>query len=334
MKKLFLIISVVFLFGVTSCGNIGGKTDEDSKTEQAEQVDKSNNTSENDNVQEGGPGEQKDSSKLAQEDTTKEASADSINKQIEYEGINLTEMQDSTSTRLNNLEKKVDNCYFCQDGLIAYAIFAVLILVLVLVVNRLLGAIFKSHHNKEDEKNAKFRHDAVDRLNRTEDLIYQQRDIIQRQNSNLKSELAAIRNQLSYMGSRPSITSVSQSVQSAPCPQNSQSNIEKISVFYLKNPIDDMTFENSHTSRSDAFYEFRLDRHNPNKAVFNFCPTDARAMTTALNSRRYIIEWACELMNTPTSTVSPCKPEGNDLGEAELRGEKWIVTKKQKVRYE
>ena len=46
MKKLFLIISVVFLFGVTSCGNIGGKTDEDSKTEQAEQVDKSNNTSE------------------------------------------------------------------------------------------------------------------------------------------------------------------------------------------------------------------------------------------------------------------------------------------------
>ncbi|WP_448376455.1 hypothetical protein [Fervidobacterium sp.] len=122
------------------------------------------------------------------------------------------------------------------------------------------------------------------------------------------------------------------SVSPAPEPaQSSQSHQEE--VFYLSTPNSDGSFNRSSASseyrEGASVYRFMKTSHN--RATFEVDEREG-AIRLALDYHYRAIEPVCEAENTfvrearGIKTIHP--------GEAELQGEKWVVTRKAKIRYE
>ena len=104
--------------------------------------------------------------------------------------------------------------------------------------------------------------------------------------------------------------------------------------FYLLGPIADKTFSDEHKSSvseygNSMFLFTILDKET--HATFEFCG-DTRVLSYVMDFPDESIERVCEYENLKTDFKSEIIT--TKLGEAELRGDKWIVTKPAKIKFQ
>lgn len=103
-------------------------------------------------------------------------------------------------------------------------------------------------------------------------------------------------------------------------------------VFYMSKPSGDCEFTDSEkhlTATEDTLYKFEL-KGNTDKAMFEFYSQYESGVREALMLQDIMIERVCdaEILNRNNG-----KYKCTEKGEVELRGGKWVVTKKAKVRF-
>lgn len=114
----------------------------------------------------------------------------------------------------------------------------------------------------------------------------------------------------------------------------SQEKVPENEVFFMATPIEEKTFDVS--SKSDVFaptrtlYKFTTDKTNI-KASFEFL-SDEIGIRDAVNYPQRYITPVCEPQNPLNQNAK--KIETIENGFAEKQGDRWIVTKKAKIRYE
>jgi hypothetical protein len=104
--------------------------------------------------------------------------------------------------------------------------------------------------------------------------------------------------------------------------------------YYLLAPIADKTFSDEHKSSvseyGNSMFLFTISEKETH-ATFEFCG-DTKVLSYVMDFPDESIERVCEYENSKTdykSEIITTKP-----GEAELRGEKWIVTKPAKIKFQ
>lgn len=326
MKKLIPIIAVIALFVMSSCGQINSDNKEKPKTEETT------------TPQDGGKGQtgtERDSSSSATGSSNKikilEDSIKSLNDSIKEIGEKVDDNQKA-------IQEVKDNCYFCQYGIIAYVAYAIAIIILFLIVNFIVLKLTEKSpeaKKKEKDKNPMVRIKQLEmQLAKMQNGYY----LLSSKLDELRNDVASISNNLIYQSARIPEQSpnranpaVRQPVVKPAAPQQNKRQTE----FYLRFPGMDGSFEDNRVAKSEGYYLFELYQHNPETARFTFKPGDATLMTKAINNRAAYIEKACSPVNAfEAATMSRCKPDGNDFGEARLENGKWKVIKKQNVRYE
>lgn len=105
----------------------------------------------------------------------------------------------------------------------------------------------------------------------------------------------------------------------------------KSNVFYMPRTMTKMQFEDSkkkYTKDDTAFFKFTIKKQG--KATFIFDPYDESYIGRAYDDRESSLLTVCELetINSTPKTFRNIEP-----GEAELRGNVWVVTKKLKLQY-
>lgn len=324
MKKLIIIIAVIAVSILASCGQIS-KPDGSKDTQTREgQVDSQNKDgNQNDNGRDTVP---KAEISLEKKMTALEDSISNLNDSIQ--GI---------EKRVDKNQKAIDNCYFCQYGIIAYVAYAIAIIILFFIVNFIvLKLTEKSPEVKKKERD----NSPICKIKWLEtqlEELQNRYNTLSLKYNGLRKDIDSIGNNLIYRSSRiPEQSStranptVRQPVVKPVTPQQNKRQTE----FYLRFPGIDGSFEDKRVAKSEGYYLFELYQHNPETARFIFKPGDATLMTKAINNRAAYIEKACSPVNAFEATMSRCKPEANEYGEAKLVNGKWIITKKQKVRYE
>jgi hypothetical protein len=114
--------------------------------------------------------------------------------------------------------------------------------------------------------------------------------------------------------------------------QESKQSVEKSDIFFLSSPNSDGSFDESSAS---SFYKegasiYRFTKIGYNKSKFQISEKDA-SIKLALQYRDKRIDPVCEATNAfnQSSNIITESP-----GEAELQGNKWVVTLKSKIKYE
>lgn len=336
---------------LVSCGKIGSKSEQQGseiQTEQADQATDDNADNSNDNTD-------KKANSKSEPTEQKKDSADKKDgeSQLIINNVNVGEKLsdiDSLNNRVVELEgktdelaKSVDDCYFCKYGIVAYIVYALAIIVLFIILRIIwMVATAKSPEVKKAEENRK--RQLEKRINGLEIRFGQlesKLNSIDQKVKNIDNDVKSIGDNVVYAGAIvPEETSSSQSQysqggQSARNIQNHQTvSSHQPRAFYLKFPGTDGNFDNTPVSKSEGYYRFVLDSRNPNLAHFYFEPGDPTSMSRAINNRTFYIEKACEPVSTVDGKVTSCRGNGNSYGEARLENGKWIVNKKQEVRYE
>ena len=104
-------------------------------------------------------------------------------------------------------------------------------------------------------------------------------------------------------------------------------------IFYLCKPSNEREFldkDRRLVAQEDYFYKFELHKGDTQKASFEFCATKENCIRWALDSQSTMIDRACD---TDIVNRYNGRCQCTDNGEAELRGDKWVVTKKAKVKF-
>lgn len=327
MKKLIPIIAVIALFVMSSCGQINSDNKGKSTTEETPTLqDRGNGQASNKHDSLSGAEGPSDKTKIL-EDSIKSLSGS-------VKGI-----EGKVGDNQKAIQEVKDNCFFCKYGVIAYVVYAVAIVILFFVIN----FIFLKLTEKSPEAKKKKENDGTS-LRRIKWLETQVNELINKYNllnskiKGLGDDVESIGKNLIYQGARiPAQSSnkvnpsVRQPVVKPAAPQQNKRQTE----FYLRFPGMDGSFEDNRVAKSEGYYCFELYQHNPETARFTFKPGDATLMKKAINNRAEYIEKACSPVNAfEAATMSRCKPDGNDFGEARLENGKWKVIKKQNVRYE
>lgn len=106
-------------------------------------------------------------------------------------------------------------------------------------------------------------------------------------------------------------------------------------VFYMATPDASGFFNNSsqHNSfkQGATYYKFQVEEKNKNKATFEFF-SDEYGDKLSANYPQTYIEPVCEPQNAQNPNAK--KITTIEKGVAENQGDKWVVTKKAKIRYE
>lgn len=106
-------------------------------------------------------------------------------------------------------------------------------------------------------------------------------------------------------------------------------------VFYMATPDSNGFFNNSsqhNTFRQGAtYYKFQVEEKNKSRAVFEFF-SDEYGVKASANYPQTYIEPVCEPQNAQNPNAQ--KINTIEKGVAENQGDKWVVTKKAKIRYE
>lgn len=115
--------------------------------------------------------------------------------------------------------------------------------------------------------------------------------------------------------------------------EKEQAKLPEKAYFYMTRALSDGVFTASakrDLRDESTYFTFHILPDFPHKAIFSFTPFDNIRTRKAYENRRETIENACDL-NIDSKVIDSC--ECYEQGEAELRGNEWIVTKKAKVRY-
>lgn len=104
-------------------------------------------------------------------------------------------------------------------------------------------------------------------------------------------------------------------------------------VFYMSRPSGDCEFmdkEKRYIASEDTLYRFELKRNKANQATFEFYSKYESGVRESLMMQDLNIERVCDadIQNRDNG-----KYKCTEKGEAELRGDKWVVTKKAKVMF-
>lgn len=105
----------------------------------------------------------------------------------------------------------------------------------------------------------------------------------------------------------------------------------KTDVFYMPRTITKMQFEDSkktYIKNESAYFKFTIKKSG--KATFVFDPYDDSYIGRAYDDRDNSLLTVCEL---ETKNATPKAFNNIEPGEAELRGNVWVVTKKLKLQY-
>ncbi len=105
----------------------------------------------------------------------------------------------------------------------------------------------------------------------------------------------------------------------------------KSEVFYMPRTMTEKQFEDSKKkhSKDDTTY-FKFTIINSAKASFIFDPYDDRSIIVAYDNRDSSLLTVCDL---EAKSTTPKSFRNIEPGEAELRGNVWVVTKKLKLQY-
>lgn len=133
---------------------------------------------------------------------------------------------------------------------------------------------------------------------------------------------------------RTTSTDTANNRKTIPDANNSESTPKDNShIFYLCKPSSEREFLDKarrYVAQEDYLYKFELHKGNAKKASFEFCATKENCVRWALDSQSTMIDRACDA-NIENRDNGRCECTAN--GEVELRGDKWVVTKKAKVRF-
>lgn len=150
--------------------------------------------------------------------------------------------------------------------------------------------------------------------------------------ASLEKAINDINLRVSAMGSRTSTEAAN--ANKTPDVNNSGSTSKADSrIFYLCKPSGDREFldkDRRLVAQEDYLYKFELHKDDSKKATFEFCASKENCVRWALDSQSTMIDRVCDA-DIENRDNGRCKCTAN--GEAELRGGKWVVTKKAKVRF-
>jgi len=157
--------------------------------------------------------------------------------------------------------------------------------------------------------------------------IYQTLVQLQNKIQQLESRLKEIQFSPSWVIVRSQNSSYEQNISSSPSIPHQQE------VFYLSIPNSDGSFNRSSASQEykEGASVYRFTQTSYNRATFQIDERES-SIKLALSYYYKVIEPVCDAENAYNTNVRRIKTLSQ--GEAELQGEKWVVTRKTKIRYE
>lgn len=117
----------------------------------------------------------------------------------------------------------------------------------------------------------------------------------------------------------------------ASCNVSNHTERQESNVFFMPRTIHQMQFEDGkkkYYKDESAFFKFTIK--NNGKAKFVFDPYEESYIVRAYDDRDNSLLTVCEL---ESKSATPKKFNNVEPGEAELRGDIWVVTKKLKLQY-
>ncbi len=336
MKRILYLISLLGLFlTLQSCDRISNLlNDDDSTTQQvddSQQQDESENKDSQTSETENKATTVEMQSQLQQNEDGIKALRDSLDNLK----MKLTNLQNDI-TALQQQQTEIDNDKVGVKNLFIYlAIFTIVVVVLIVLLTK-----------KITRKSSLTRKDVKDIIT---DFARQHPDIINgsmllelnRQSTQIKKNIDSIAQHVEHL--TQTVNNLNYQVNTKAIQQNNEPQATSDGsnrphettrgVFYMKRPSGDMEWDlslKSETQTEETFYRFEIDRRRPNIAHFTFeCITSAR-VSWALTTRDITINRACIATVNSRNGSYRC----TRAGEAELRGGKWVVTRKAEVTFE
>lgn len=335
MKRILYLISLLGLFlTLQSCDRISNLFNDDDSTTQ--QVDDSQQQDESAN-KEDQTSETKDKvttvemqSQLQQNEDGIKALKDSL----ENLKMKLTNLQNDM-TALQQQQTEINNDKVGVKNLFIYlAIFTIVAVVLIVLLTKKITR--KNSLTRKDVEDiiTDFAEKHPDRINGSMQLeLYQLSTQIKNINQ-IDQDVKLLKQDVNNLKYQVNTKAIQQNNEPQATSDGSNRPHETTrGVFYMKRPSGDMEWDlslKSETQTEETFYRFEIDRRRPNIAHFTFdCITSAR-VSWALTTRDITINRACIATVNSRNGRYLCTREG----EAELRGGKWVVTRKAEVTFE
>lgn len=332
MNKLYYFIIIFFVAcSLSSCDKINSFLSEDYYQTGNSTSSNSTSGSENEN-----------SEKLDSIEAAEKAKMDSIASNVEITSTridSLEEVINSKQSEIDGLKSTIEEIEIKKIGLIQLfiylVVFSIILVILVIYIAQRVGVKettidrkIKYHvntcHGQQNNVNVNHNGQSVKSAQDIQDLNNKYND--------LNTKYARLKSLVDPL-IVPSASSHSYGY-----PQdNSQGKQPIASVkddakknasreFYMERPLKENEFDLSlrkENATEDTCYKFKLDKHNNNKATFKFETVSPQAATRALNTRDKTIDPVCDVLINGYTGQYNC-----DEGEAILKDDKWIVTKK------
>ena len=217
-------------------------------------------------------------------------------------------------------EKLATNTFFIFIG-----IFFVVMIVLVYILVRKFGHAYKN--DADEVVRQTIRELNVLRIRNSSGNEYLD---LKRQIENLEFQIKTMNSAIEQKGYEPYTDNGTNNTGNGTNEAKDKGNSR---VFYMSKPSGDCEFTDSEkhiTATEDTLYKFELRGNYGNVATFEFYSQDASGVREALMLQDIMIERVCDIdIENRDNGKYKCTAKG----EAELRGSKWVVTKKAKVRF-
>lgn len=331
-----LVIFALYILGfisLSSCDDIQRFFKRNvSETEQAESPSSIDDSLSHENM---------DSLTKAKADSIERVQMDSIAKveaaakaqEIEEKISNQSDSIDGLNSRVEELE---DNANNMLDKVSAYTFMVVEFVVLALVIFLLYSKIRKLERRVRKIKNTvEFLSDPDNELSKRDVLtminngLQNLAEKVTKYNAQQDWRMDEIVKRIIQLENAP----VSIPNQEIPTTTNAPKNTEgqASNVFYMPRTIHQMQFEDGkkkYYKDESAFFKFTIK--NNGKAKFVFDPYEESYIVRAYDDRDNSLLTVCEL---ESRNATPTAFRNIEPGEAELRGDVWVVTKKLKLQY-
>lgn len=250
--------------------------------------------------------------------------------------LDLKEMEVSISKKIDGLEKQISKSRLqsisnLQLLLVVNNLILLLITgLLVYFISYILRVKFRNQNSTISRLFEKYRQQVVQQASniefsgytgKLEDLINQLESLVQFVRQNMESASRIKQNNNSGDQIQRDIH-----YQQTANPQSEE--IIYFQVPHAKNKAFDVKNGNTSFQPGRSFYQLTI---SGNTATVEFCD-NRESMQTALNNITSYVEIICDSSNEPKSGYS--KIVTLEKGEAELRDDKWFVTKNVKIKYE
>lgn len=326
MKRILYIVSFVGLFlALQSCDRFSGLFSNGNDSRQEQFADGQGGSSD-DGMQKSDTTDQAAAVKMQSQLQQNEDSIKKLNDSLTVLNSELANLQ-SDVISLKQKQKEIENDKVGVKNLFVYlAIFSVVIIVLVVLLSKKVAE--KGRLTEKQVKNivADFAKRHPDIINGSmQQTLSQYLGYIQ----NHKQAIESINKQLATLTNGTS-NQQSWEKQIALGKQQETKDVHSKGagrVFYMKRPLKDMEFDLSlrrETPTEETMYCFEIDQKRPNIAHFEFyCDSQSR-VRWALSTKDKTLDRVCNASGSGANGRYKCTA----AGEAELRDDKWVVTRK------